>query len=105
MGDFSDITAYQYFEQADFFMPELLLKELCPGGGGRAIQHIVVGKLQDLFRNFLQPSTILKKRGRGKMTKIASQKTYVYKKINMCGLDPQSQGEQRLEDMHRGSNN
>ena len=26
MEDFIDIGAHQYFEQADFFMPELLLK-------------------------------------------------------------------------------
>ena len=28
MGDFSNIRARQYLGQADFFMPEVLLKEL-----------------------------------------------------------------------------
>ena len=29
MGGFSDMGAHQYFVKSNFFMPELLLKELC----------------------------------------------------------------------------
>ena len=33
MGGFNGIGGHKYFGQADFFMPELLLKELWLGAG------------------------------------------------------------------------
>ena len=33
MGGFNDIGALQYYKNADFFKPELLLKELCTKSG------------------------------------------------------------------------
>ena len=33
MGGFSDIGAHQFFEKANFFMPQLLLRELWVSSG------------------------------------------------------------------------
>ena len=38
-SDFSDICAHQYFEKPDFFMPEILLKEICKKEGGEGTEE------------------------------------------------------------------
>ena len=46
LGGFSYIGTHQYFGQADFLMPELLLKELCLGRGDDVGQLLPPARLK-----------------------------------------------------------